>query len=97
MEKYPQLYRISKSKKATIDEVVTDGNGLDFAFSRVLNGDERRLMLQLVGDIEKAIPLGQGEDEISFKFAKGEMFFAKECYLALITVGEEIWEAIMAV
>ncbi|OVA04787.1 hypothetical protein BVC80_839g2 [Macleaya cordata] len=43
-----------------------DGNGLDFAFSRVLNGDERRLMLQLVGDIEKAIPLEQGEDEISF-------------------------------
>ncbi|OVA03428.1 hypothetical protein BVC80_205g66 [Macleaya cordata] len=34
MEKFPQLYKISKAKKATIAEVVTDGNGISL-YSRV--------------------------------------------------------------
>ncbi|OVA19496.1 Major intrinsic protein [Macleaya cordata] len=60
-------------------------------------------MLQLIGIIEHDIPLQQGEDVISCKFAKGNAFSAKECYLAsaettgafALSSGVTVWNALV--
>ncbi|OVA07625.1 Reverse transcriptase zinc-binding domain [Macleaya cordata] len=38
------------------------------------------------------MPLGDGDDEISCKFAVGNNFSAKECYMGLLTEDTEVWD-----
>ncbi|OVA01323.1 Reverse transcriptase zinc-binding domain [Macleaya cordata] len=90
--KFPQLFKLSRHKLASIDEVITEGNGLDFKFSRTVNNEERRSLIQLVQLLDQAPPLSTSQDKISCKFVKGNYFSAKECYLNL-TAGESVlWE-----
>ncbi|OVA16860.1 hypothetical protein BVC80_1231g1 [Macleaya cordata] len=67
-ESFPKIFKLSRCKKAPITEVITDGNGLDFRFSRVVNNEERRELIDLVQLLEQANPLGEEEDELSCKF-----------------------------
>ncbi|OVA00564.1 hypothetical protein BVC80_9087g61 [Macleaya cordata] len=59
---------------ATIAKVITDGNGLDFSFSRVVNDNERRYLIQLVHMLDQVPPLNVGDDEIHCKFALANRF-----------------------
>ncbi|OUZ99144.1 Reverse transcriptase zinc-binding domain [Macleaya cordata] len=77
---------------APIAEVFMDGNGLDFSFSRVVNDDERRSLIQLVHMLDQVPPLNVEDDEIHCKFALANRFSAKECYnISMREVGD-IWD-----
>ncbi|OVA12690.1 hypothetical protein BVC80_9017g46 [Macleaya cordata] len=75
---------------APISKVITDGNGLDFNFSRVINNEERRMVIELVQVLDQAHPLSVGADEFRCKFAVGNRFSARECYIEAITGEVEI-------
>ncbi|OVA13225.1 hypothetical protein BVC80_757g48 [Macleaya cordata] len=75
-----------------ISDVITDGNGLDFNFCRVVNNEERRSLIDLVQLLDQMSPLGEGEDKIKCKFAATNHFSAKECYLESAREVIKTWE-----
>ncbi|OVA10883.1 hypothetical protein BVC80_8879g24 [Macleaya cordata] len=77
---------------ASIPEVITNGNGLDFSLRRVVNNEERRSLIDLVQVLDQAPPMGDDDDELQCNFTVGNHFSAKECYLNLLTVVSSAWE-----
>ncbi|OVA12591.1 hypothetical protein BVC80_9013g47 [Macleaya cordata] len=84
-ESYPQLYKLSRTKKATIAEAITNQQEWNFNFRRELNLDEVEDLNHLLDDVGEPPTLDNRDDSRCCSLARGSFFNPKDCYVALIS------------
>ncbi|OVA07320.1 Reverse transcriptase zinc-binding domain [Macleaya cordata] len=88
-DRYPNLYKLSRHKDATIAKIMTEFTGLDFNFCRNLQRDEVRSLIQLVEELD-SINLNREEDDLmEWNVAGEKKFTLKSCYDALSQDGND--------